>query len=64
MKILFVISEKSSQLVSEGENLEILENRISATHNNKIQITLKRIVNVRCVFHFQGGYKHNEKESF
>ena len=28
LKILFVISEKSSQLVSEGKNLTNLENRI------------------------------------
>ena len=30
-KILFVISEKSSQLVSEGKNLTNLENRIAQT---------------------------------
>ena len=39
MKILFVISEKSSQLVSEGKNLTNLENRIIALCALKTNIT-------------------------
>lgn len=39
MKNLFVISEKSSQLVSEGENLTNLENRIIALCALKTNIT-------------------------
>ena len=37
---------------------------ISATHNNKIQITQKRIVNERCVFHFQQEVTNTMNKNF
>lgn len=36
----------------------------TATHNQQNQITLKRIVKVRCVFRFQGGNQHDENTFF
>ena len=41
-KILFVISEKSSQLVSEGKNLTNLENRIHIQQVHESEITIHK----------------------